>query len=116
MHGPQGFLRQFSGKDGVKGPEVTAVHEHSGDVRLALVNHGPRTVELTVKDGYGKQRNATYRLRPGARAEHIAQTGHSDQWYEVSVTSDLDGSFLRLLAGHVETGKATLSDPKIATV
>jgi phospholipase C len=40
---------------------------------------------------------------------------HSSDWYDVSLVSDQDGTFLRRLAGHVETGRASTSDPAIIT-
>ena len=39
-------------------------------------------------------------------------SGHG--WYDLSVTSDQDDAFLRRLAGHVETGRPSTSDPAIA--
>jgi phospholipase C len=33
------------------------------------------------------------------------------QWYDFVVTSDSDSSFYRRLAGHVETGRVSVSDP-----
>ncbi|MFC5029143.1 phosphocholine-specific phospholipase C [Streptomyces sp. DSM 41987] len=116
VHGPNGFLRQFAGHAGSRGPEVTAAHDgSSGQVRLVLSNPGTTTVKLTVKDGYGHERPATYRLRPGARAVHTAHPRHSHDWYDLTVCSEQDGGFLRRLAGHVETGKPGTSDPAIVT-
>ncbi|MEU1619782.1 phosphocholine-specific phospholipase C [Streptomyces sp. NPDC005722] len=113
-HGPNGFLRRFAGRASQAGPEVSARHDgERGSVRLVLTNDGPRTVELTVKDGYGKEHPVAYPLRPGARAVHVAGTHHSHGWYDLSVTSDLDGTFRRRLAGHVETGRESTSDPAI---
>ncbi|MDJ0340906.1 phospholipase C, phosphocholine-specific [Streptomyces sp. H10-C2] len=116
VHGPNGFLRQFTGRADSRGPEVSASHDgDSGQVRLVLTNPGATTVKLTVKDGYGHERPATYRLRPGARAVHTAHPRRSHDWYDLSVVSGQDGSFLRRLAGHVETGRPGTSDPAIAT-
>jgi phospholipase C len=44
---------------------------------------------------------------------HTARTADSDGWYDLSVVSDGDGTFLRRLAGHVETGRTTMTDPAI---
>jgi phospholipase C len=38
----------------------------------------------------------------------------SNGWYDLAVTSDHDHAFLRRLAGHVETGRPSTSDPAIA--
>jgi phospholipase C len=46
---------------------------------------------------------------------HVAESGRSNGWYDLSVTADRDGAFLRRFAGHVETGRASTSDPATAT-
>lgn len=114
VHGPNGFLRQFAGCAEGPGPEVAARHDRdSGDLQLVLTNDGHTSVELTVKDGYGKEHPARYRVRPGARVVHTVHTGRSHGWYDLSVTSDREGDYLRRLAGHVETGRVGMSDPAI---
>ncbi|WP_329565781.1 phosphocholine-specific phospholipase C [Kitasatospora sp. NBC_01266] len=116
VHGPNGFLRQFQGEAGTAGLEVTARHDGgSGQVQLVLTNTGATSVELTVTDAYGNDGPATHRLRPGAQLSHTADPGHSHGWYDLSITTDQDAGFLRRLAGHVETGAASTSDPAIAT-
>jgi phospholipase C len=111
VHGPGGFLRRFAGA-GTAGPEVTARHDGKGErVRLVLTNAGTATVRLTIKDAYG--RPAGYRLRPGVSATHTVPVRRGHGWYDLSVTSDHDEAFLRRLAGHVETGRPSTSDPAI---
>jgi phospholipase C len=112
VHGPNGFFRRFLGASGNFGAEVS-VRQGDDDLALTLVNRGATTVELTVADGYGHERPATYRLRPGAHAVHVATTRPSHGWYDLSVTAP---GFLRQVAGHVETGRPSTSDPAIVTV
>jgi phospholipase C len=113
VHGPNGFLRRLKG-GGEAGAEVAARHDGKGEqVVLVLTNGGTATVRLTIKDAYGDGHPATYRLRPGSSATHNARTRKDHGWYDLSVTSDQDYVFLRRLAGHVETGRASTSDPAI---
>ncbi|MEW2544517.1 phosphocholine-specific phospholipase C [Streptomyces sp. NPDC047002] len=115
VHGPNGFLRQVSGTGVRKGPEVTAEHDRrTGTVRLRFTHHGSTPVRLTVRDEYGHAAPASVRLRPGASALHTVQTARADHWYDVSVTSDHDDTYLRRLAGHVETGSRSVTDPALA--
>ncbi|MEU6345279.1 phosphocholine-specific phospholipase C [Streptomyces sp. NPDC046977] len=115
VHGPNGFLRRFAGGVTGAGPEVSARHDGGlGIVRLVLTNDGPATVEFTVADGYGKEKTATYKLRPGARVVHSAETKRSQGWYDLTVTADHDAGFARRLAAHVESGYTSTSDPAIA--
>ncbi|MGW1707820.1 phosphocholine-specific phospholipase C [Streptomyces sp. NPDC002206] len=112
VHGPNGFLRQFAGKVTAAGPEVGARHDSKDEaVRLVLANDGHSTVTLTIKDEYGKHKPATYRLRPGAHVVHSARTERTHGWYDLTVTADHDGTFVRRLAAHVESGNASTSDP-----
>ncbi|MGF1428955.1 phosphocholine-specific phospholipase C [Kitasatospora sp. LaBMicrA B282] len=116
VHGPNGFLRQFKGAAGTAGVELTTRHTGaSGQVQLVLTNHGSTPVRLTVTDAYGNDHPARHQLRPGASLTHTAHPKHSNGWYDLSVTSDQDPGYLRRLAGHVETGRASTSDPAITT-
>jgi phospholipase C len=116
VHGPNGFLREFKGTVGKGAPEVSVRRDATDEeIRLVLVNEGTETVHLTITNGYGNERQAIVRLRPEEQAVHTAHIRHSHGWYDLSVVSDQDPAFLRRLAGHVETGKASLSDPAIIT-
>ena len=116
VHGPNGFVRRFEGTASAAGPEVCALHDgKSGLVELVLTNHGAQSAKLTVTDGYGFQGSVTYAVRPGASAIHAVNPQRSNGWYNVSVVSEQDKAFLRQLAGHVETGRPSTSDPAIIT-
>ena len=111
-----GFFRQFTGHVGGAAVEATARHDGDGEqVRSVLTNGGTAPVRLTVTDGYGTARKAAYRLRPGERVVHVAQVRRAHGWYDLAVLADNDSGFLRRLAGHVETGRPSTSDPAIAT-
>jgi phospholipase C len=116
VHGPNGFLRRFKSRSGSAGPAVTARHDRrSAEVRLVLTNKSARPVRLTVTDAYGIERPAAYLLRPGARIVHTAHVKRSHCWYDLSVVCEQDGTFLRRLTGHIETGRPSTSDPAIGT-
>jgi phospholipase C len=53
-------------------------------------------------------------VRAGATVRHTVDLGASKRWYDLTVTSDAGGSFLRRFAGHVENGRVGVSDPAIA--
>ncbi|WP_217552515.1 phosphocholine-specific phospholipase C [Streptomyces sp. GbtcB6] len=114
VHGPNGFLRTFQGPGKVAGPEVTA-RPHGDDIELTFTNRGSGTVKLKVADGYGG-RGRTFTVRAGATVTHIVHLNHSERWYDLTVTSEADASFVRRFAGHVENGEPGVSDPAIITV
>ncbi|MGC9474686.1 phosphocholine-specific phospholipase C [Streptomyces sp. WG4] len=113
VHGPNGFLRAFRGAGRATGAEVTARHT-GDDLRLTFTNAGSGTARLRVADAYGG-RSRTVTVRPGATVHHTVGLARSRRWYDVTVTSESDPSFLRRLAGHVENGRPGVSDPAIVT-
>jgi phospholipase C len=115
VHGPNGFLRVFKGPGGAPGPEVTARHVRaSGDVELTMTNHGDADCRLTVTNAYGGSKE-TYTVRAGGRTVQTVSLRSSRRWYDLSVSSDTDQSWLRRFAGHVETGTPGVSDPATLT-
>jgi len=115
-----GFLRQFAGDAGLGGVEVAAQGPGNSDgngtaLHVELVNNGATAAVVTVSDGYAGGTPATYRLRPGQRRQHTAHLQGSHGWYDLTVTSDQDSSFVRRLAGHIENGRPSVSDPAIIT-
>ena len=114
VHGPNGFLRSFKGANRTAGPEVTARHT-GNDVELTFTNKGTAAVNLKVTSRYGGQAQA-FRVKPGATVKHTVDLRASKRWYDLSVASDTDAGFLRRFAGHVENGRAGVSDPALVTV
>ncbi|MEX2970649.1 phosphocholine-specific phospholipase C [Streptomyces sp. C184] len=115
VHGPNGFLRTFKGDGKKAGPEVTARHDATaGRLVLTLTNHGSTDCHLTVANAYGGA-SETYPVRAGATVTKPLDLRASKRWYDLSVTSDTDKTFLRRFAGHVENGEPGVSDPAIIT-
>ncbi|MDT8913283.1 phosphocholine-specific phospholipase C [Amycolatopsis sp. PS_44_ISF1] len=109
VHGPNGFFRQFTGPGA--GVEVIATHARRGEeLTLVLTNNGPSaaTVAVRAAAGYGYAGPASHHLRPGARTVHTVRAGAAAGWYDVTVTA---GTTTRRLAGHVECGSLSLTDP-----
>ncbi|MFI1968573.1 phospholipase C, phosphocholine-specific [Streptomyces cinnamoneus] len=115
VYGPNGFLRAFRGSGTTAGPEVTARHDaRTGRVELTMANAGGTACHLTVTCAYGG-RARTFTVPAGGRVVHAVELRSSKRWYDLSVVSDTDGTFLRRFAGHVENGEAGVSDPAIVT-
>ncbi|WP_333775786.1 phosphocholine-specific phospholipase C [Streptomyces sp. IBSBF 3136] len=113
VHGPNGFLRAFKGRNKVKGPEVTARHAGEG-LELTIMNRGSGTVTLKVASGYGGS-PVMVTVRSGATVKQTFGLAASSRWYNLTVTTDADPAFLRGFAGHVENGLPGVSDPAIVT-
>ncbi|WP_369231627.1 phosphocholine-specific phospholipase C [Streptomyces sp. R21] len=113
VHGPNGFLRTFKGPGKAAGPEVTARHV-GNDVELTFTNKGSGTVNLKLTSGYGGKAQV-FKVRAGATVKQTVDLRASRRWYDLTVVSDADATFLRRFAGHVENGRPGVSDPAIVT-
>jgi phospholipase C len=115
VFGPNGFLRTFKGPGKTAGPEATARHNAStGNLDLTLTNPGSTDCRLTISNAYGGKPQV-FKIRAGATVKCTVDLRDSSSWYDVSVVSDSDTTFLRRFAGHVETGAIGVSDPAIIT-
>ncbi|MBR7837276.1 phospholipase C, phosphocholine-specific [Actinospica durhamensis] len=114
--GPNGFLRQAKGS-AAAGLEVAAhdAQDGNGALVLSLVNHGAAAVRVTLTDAYGNDAGPGLRLAAGKSAELTVRTDRASGWYDLRVGVQGEPAYLRRLAGHVETGRPSSSDPAIAT-
>jgi phospholipase C len=107
VHGPNGFYRQFTGE----GPGITASPADS-NLELRITNRSSAAVRLTLASTYART-PAAVMVRAGATEPVIVPARLAGGWYDVSVTSGADPAYLCRLAGHVETGLDSISDPAL---
>jgi phospholipase C len=115
VHGPNGLLRTFAGSLGPSGATVSvrAIYgDDSEGIVLVLRNHGSGALKVSILDAYSGETH-TQRLHPLDSATYANGLRKSFGWYDLTVTVDSDSSFVRQLAGHVETGKPSVTDPAI---
>jgi phospholipase C len=133
-----GFHRRFKGDlTALRGrnapaPEVRVSYDAArGGLRLEARNDGAGRLALKVRSNkvYGPLNTARSHDLPGGEQRHGVGTewelqlhGRSTQslywnldstggWYDLRVSCDADPSFLRRLAGRLETGRHSVSDP-----
>jgi phospholipase C len=120
VHGPNGFLTQFTGDAAGSGAgvEVTASITHGGELRLTAVNGTKSDVRLRVRslltghlaDSTEAQKELAVWLAPGEletlRFEPLA-TSHG--WYDFAATIGEDSTYLRRFAGHIESGRPSIT-------
>lgn len=121
VHGPNGFVRVFSGvvalgADRTHGhaaaPEVkTSYDVANGDLYLRFVNRGHAPVSLTVVDNAYGAHTRRIELPPFGERDACWHLAASHHWYDLTVTAGEAGSFVRRVAGHIETGHASFTDP-----
>ncbi|MFN3522574.1 MAG: phosphocholine-specific phospholipase C [Phenylobacterium sp.] len=117
VHGPNGFFRRFAGDARRASPGVQAAGRE-GRLVLTLTQPGPSLGAATVEmngdyplvEGDARR---TLALRPDAPAVSAWDLSASDHWYDLTLTLADDPGFLRRYAGHLETGRASRTDPAI---
>ena len=111
VHGPNGFLREFRDPTG---PELRLERRGTGDaIALTMVNHGTGRCELTVRaNAYTPMPATIVTLEAGARQTVIYPIAGNDHWYDL-VVEQAGSRWQRRMAGHIETGRASRSDPGI---
>ncbi|MCO8587884.1 phosphocholine-specific phospholipase C [Burkholderia multivorans] len=122
VYGPNGFYCHFRGPfasgAGHADANPEAIYGYdvaNGNITLRLMNRGHRTVRLTVTNAYGSGAARTFELAPGAHVDDYWDLRGSHGWYDLTVSDGQPLGFLRRFAGHVETGRASTSDPLIRT-
>lgn len=116
VSGPNGFLRTFLGSLGADSAKLivkTSYDGASGGIALVIQNHGSSAETVSVFDAYSGKTQMRV-LPPNGSATFVSPLEESFGWYDFSVKVGSDPGFLRQLAGHVETGRPSVTDPAIA--
>ena len=116
VYGPNGYLRAFRGN--VLSPAAADIAVFAREDRdtvglvLEIVNRGRLAVQLTLVDAY-TTRTTTLSLPPGQAKLVPVAAAELSGWYDLSLTASQDADFLCHLAGHIETGRESVTDPAI---
>jgi phospholipase C len=124
VHGPNGFLRRFAGKVAARGgwwhgsevarPEVAEGYDVSnGNLQLRLENVGSARCQFTIVNAYDANHVIKHSVRGGDTEQLYLDLRNAHGWYDLAITVDTDATFVRRFAGHVETGKSSMSDPAL---
>lgn len=112
VHGPNGFLREFSG-EGAGAEAMVEPSADGGTLLVKLANHGPAACRLTLRPlAYGTAPVRPVDLAAGASRVIRYPIARNDHWYDLLVETP-GSTWRRRFAGHVETGKPSKSDPAI---
>ncbi|HEY3939857.1 MAG TPA: phospholipase C, phosphocholine-specific [Bryobacteraceae bacterium] len=116
VYGPNGFLRAFKGSitgDAAANLRTIAVYDTApAGITLDVINEGTATVKLHILDAYTKA-TSTHVLRAGENAVEYRHLARFFGWYDFVLTVETDATFRQELAGHVETGQDSVTDPAI---
>jgi phospholipase C len=113
LHGPNGFLRQFRG--GARADvEVSHGYDAADEtLRVVIRNNGAAPLTVRASNAYVSGEARVLPLAPGGQITDSWRIADADHWYDISVTLAEDAGFARRLAGHIETGRPSRSDPAL---
>jgi phospholipase C len=115
VFGPNGFLRTFAGGFVAGSANLTVksiCEEDSDGIALLIHNHSSSAEKVKIVNGYSGK-TTTYELQPHSSFTHFSELHKTFGWYDFTVQTESDASFQRQLAGHVETGRDSVTDPAI---
>jgi phospholipase C len=117
VYGPNGFVRYFNGSIGSNAAALDVRSSYdsedgSGEIELEITNVAAKAANVSVLDAYtGKSSTRTLQPNQTFEAELSLEQFHG--WYDFIITVAGDQTFKYRLAGHVETGKDSFSDPAL---
>lgn len=123
--GPNGYHRHYRGNvseldpsKAAADPEIDVAYDVPG-IRLGMTlhNHGVTRCVFTVHaEAYRDDGPWQITVQPNSSANLQWGLVDSGQWYDFSVTCGEQPSFYRRVAGRMETGQDTISDPSFGTL
>jgi phospholipase C len=115
VSGPNGFFRRFIGSTLLGGTGLTIEEAYAASTQtiwLTLSNGNAETVVVQITDGYsGNGIDVT--LVPGQTVQRHFPLGSTYGWYDLRVTIPAVPGFGVQLAGHIENGADSYTDPMI---
>lgn len=116
VYGPNGFVRYFKGSVGSAAAFLDVSSEYDrancGSISLKITNLAGVQAEVTVLDAYTGKSDMRHLQSKEAFQEKLGLQQFYG-WYDLIVTVTGDSTFKYRLAGHVETGKDSFSDPAL---
>jgi phospholipase C len=117
VYGPNGFFRSFKGSIGGSDDANLSVDvdfKFDQGVTLEIRNESRQPARVRIYDAYAKR---TIERTAGAQQRVIwhFESEASFGWYDLTLEVAGDSSFKQQLAGHVESGCDSMSDPLLGT-
>jgi phospholipase C len=116
VYGPNGFVRYFKGSIGsdaaVLKVESSYRREERPSIEWRITNAGSTRAEVKILDAYSGN-VMTRLLHPHEEYKDELPLQEFHHWYDLIVTVAGDSTYNYRLAGHVETGEESFSDPAL---
>jgi len=114
VHGPNGFLRHWQGsaKSASVMPETQITYNPTGNsIQLTMTNAGSSSCTMTVINGYNGEDVRIYTVKAGGSVSDTWNLGSNANWYDLKATVAGLSNWSRRLAGHMENGLASTTEP-----
>jgi phospholipase C len=113
VYGPNGYYRHFKGTLGPHTANLViepdeAMYEDA--LRLTIHNRGAADVRVGISDLYSRAEQ-TENIRAGGSITKQFEHTDSHNWYDLIVRVSGDPQFQQRLAGHLENGRDSFTDP-----
>jgi len=116
VYGPNGFVRFFKGSVGPNAAALNVVSGYDtkdrGSIQWAITNVAANRAEVSLMDAYTGNTVQRFILPQGAFTGSLSLSQFYG-WYDLIITVAGDQKFNYRLAGHVETGADSISDPAL---
>jgi phospholipase C len=120
VFGPNGFLRRFVGKVDPSGRHQSGSVEikdgydvANGNLQLRLKNDGRDACTFKISSAYDSHVQGSLHVRGNDANTVMVDLRKSFGWYDLTITVDTDSNAQWRIAGHVETGRDSVSDPAL---
>jgi len=116
VYGPNGFFREFIGNSSEQ-LDITSECERNtkkqltGNLQISITNKTAKPVTVEIKDNAYKRASQSKQINAGASGTVVVDLGKSFGWYDASIRLEGNALFESRLAGRIETGKESFSDP-----
>jgi phospholipase C len=113
VFGPNGFARYFAGSSAGALLNLHSSYESDdeGELGLRIANIAAHPLTIKVTDAYTGHLQRVARLEPQGSLHDKNSLDAFHGWYDLVVTVSEDADFKYRLAGHIETGRDSFSDP-----
>lgn len=114
VHGPNGFMRHWQGsaKSASVMPETQITYNPIGNsIQLIMTNAGTRSCTMTVTNGYNSEDVRIYTVKAGGSVSDTWDLGSNANWYDLKATVSGLSNWIRRLAGHMENGLISTTEP-----
>jgi phospholipase C len=116
VSGPNGFFRRFVGNMALGGTGLTVQEAYTTSklsITLTLSNGNPVPVIVLVTDAYSGN-GIELSMTPGQTVSRSFALAATHGWYDLRVTLPATPTFGVQLAGHLENGSDSFTDPMIS--